>query len=210
MARGRSRRLWLVLAAVVVLLGAVTMAGTCGVGLFAWMCSISLQVEDMPVTVVERALVIDAEDLAALDPTLVPDPTHESLTRTLDAYGAVAVQYEWDSPVKGSSVVCGAHVERSDADAHTLYVILEQSTAIGLPAFSAGETTQVELDHHFAWGDESSYARLERGGSTRGYSFTGRSGRRVYSLLLLGVSMDHQDFEDLLAPHLDQMLTYAP
>ncbi len=198
------------LGALLAVLAAGLAAGSCGVGLFAWMCSISLRVEDMPVTDVERALVVDAEELATLDPALGQDRSAEKLTRTLDAYGAVTVQYEWDSPVKDAYVVCGAHVEGSEGDAHTLYVVLEQTTAMGTPLLTAGEITLVDLDHRLTWGDESRYVRLERSGATEGYCFTGRSGKRVYFLLLDGVFLNDQDFEDLLIPHLDQMLVYTP
>lgn len=165
-----------------------------------------------PVNETDKSLVITAEDLAERTEDLEVYPKLAKFTKTRTLDGCQELVYEYESPDQAESTLYVKYsftIEPSVSDARLTYHAEATGFDLGLGLFSESEIVLEKRNELWRYGDESDCVLLTKNGKPIGNLFSGRRGRKYFSLVIIGVYFDAAEpIADLLDPMLRKLEAY--
>ncbi len=192
-----------------IIAGVVVLA--CG-GLGTLIYVLFIHETEEPVTRADRELVVTAEHLKEFLPTLQFDANHGTLRKVRHLDGSRELTYEYDPAEEEHVTLYVSHsvgVERSARDARYSYAGMDIGTKLGLRLQGGGQIRQLDRSDLWRWGDESKCVLLMNGDKKVGNIFTGRKGRRYFTLMIIGIYFEEaQPIHELLDAILQKLDSY--
>lgn len=180
------------------------------VALLGWLFLASAS--EQPVTEKDRAVVMQAEEIAAYADGFEVQPSRAKIRKVRYLDFTHEVEYEYESADGDPNylyVLCTVSVEHTAKDARSTFAGLTVVDEVG--ASLAGDLTVRPRNDLFRWGDASTLAIVESEGLPIGNIFRARSGRRIFDLTFYGVYFDDgETLAELLTPPLERMRNYEP
>lgn len=156
----------------------------------------------------DRAMLIVAGDFERWSPQpLIVHNDREQFTKTRYDEETVELVYLYDALAEEPPgyIRCELLVAKDGKSAEQAY----SECAAEMPLFD--RVDKIAQDEAFGWGDQSQYGELRRDGSVVGRYFQCRKGRRVYSVVVFGLTAQASvEFTALLQPPLDRLEAYEP
>jgi hypothetical protein len=181
----------------------------------AWLTTLALAVPVVagctrPVTEHERAMFLEAGDLADWGYEGVVRPEDEKVThvRSIDGTREITYEYESPNPANPLYVHVAVTIQKNVVGAHLRGVAEDFGSTIGLRSGGVGDR---EMPGGRVWGEASTLAALVHHDVVVGHRFSARSGGRTYHLILTGIHADEaQTWDEMIEPQMDAFLSYAP
>jgi len=175
-------------------------------------CTACLSEIKLPVEESEKLMLLRAGDLAPYGYELEGIERYESFTKTRLSDGSYELEYEFETPDSEEEhplfLYVIVTVEKNDLDA----VLSHGAERFGaMHGLRKGGIKEREVKNFYRYGDVSSFHVLEMDGQPVGNLFSARKGRRIYTLMITGMSFDDpQVWRELLQARLRQFSTYSP
>ena len=164
---------------------------------------------ELPVTDADRAVLLDAEDLAEWSDFDVAVGT-ESVKKTKDLFGTHELAYEFTSD-EGVFVNTTVTYDKTESDARSTFSVTKMGLGVGMALEKSEGMTREERNELFAWGDDSVTYLLQMNGAPVGNVIVARKGKRTYFVIFAGVYFDDEgQLEELLSPQLTALETWNP
>lgn len=165
--------------------------------------------EAEPLSPAERAIVLDAEQLAGwMD--YAPDPEFETSYKQRLWDGSFEIGYEYQEPDDQSElfVMFNASFEPNVGDSRLSYGAYRAGMTVGTRI--AGGAELQEREDLFSWGDESVFGLLLVDGRPAGNYFVGRKGALAVVCMFSGIYFDEaESIAALLEPPLQRTEEFA-
>ncbi len=184
-----------------VILGVLLLCILLGVAYIWWFS------EDMPIRQEDRDVLVTVAWAQGQGFEVDFDPALELVEKVRYIDKSYELSYEYTG--LDAYILCEVTVEGSVSDAKASYVGLKAGQSI---VFSIDDTDVRERSDLLRWGDDSKCALLyDDEGILVGNYFTCRSGKRLFSFVLIGLVMEErQALQDFLLPVLHRLKVYEP